>query len=46
MQAKDVTIEWLQTIDYQIQSPFRVPTIEGVFVKDLTVNLDGRGDVI
>jgi dTDP-4-dehydrorhamnose 3,5-epimerase len=46
MQAKDVTIEWLQTIDYQIQSPFRVPTIEGVFEKDLTVNLDGRGDVI
>jgi dTDP-4-dehydrorhamnose 3,5-epimerase len=46
MHAHDVTIEWLQTIRYQIQSPFRPPTIQGVIVKDLKVNLDGRGDVI
>ncbi len=46
MHARDVTVEWLRTIDYQIQSPYRVPTIEGVVIKDLQVNLDGRGDVI
>lgn len=44
--AQDVTVEWLQTIDYQIKSTYNGPTIEGVIVKDLKVNLDGRGDVI
>ncbi|HNP72846.1 MAG TPA: dTDP-4-dehydrorhamnose 3,5-epimerase family protein [Kouleothrix sp.] len=44
--AADVTIEWLRSIRYQIQPASRVPTIEGVIVKDLRVNLDGRGDVI
>ncbi len=44
--AQDVTEEWLQTIPYQVQSSFRPPTIPGVVVKDLRVNLDGRGDVI
>jgi dTDP-4-dehydrorhamnose 3,5-epimerase len=46
MQAGDVTIEWLQSLDYQVQPLSRVPTIEGVVVKDLTTHLDGRGDVI
>ena len=44
--ARDVTIEWLQSLNYQIQPALRPPTIEGVIVKDLRVNLDGRGDVI
>jgi len=44
--AHDVTIEWLQSLNYQIQPASRPPTIEGVIVKDLRVNLDGRGDVI
>ncbi|MBK9944522.1 MAG: dTDP-4-dehydrorhamnose 3,5-epimerase family protein [Kouleothrix sp.] len=44
--AADVTIEWLRDIRYQIQPAARVPTIAGVIVKDLRVNLDGRGDVI
>lgn len=46
MQARDVTIEWLRSLDYQVQPLGRVPTIEGVVVKDLTTHLDGRGDVI
>lgn len=41
-QAQDVSVEWLRTIPWQIQ---KRPTIAGVIVKDLTVNLDGRGDV-
>ncbi len=44
--AREVTVEWLQSIPYVIQSPYRPPTIAGVIVKDLTVHLDGRGDVI
>ena len=46
MHANEVTIELLRTIRYQIQSPFRSPTIQDVIVKDLKINLDGRGDVI
>jgi dTDP-4-dehydrorhamnose 3,5-epimerase len=46
MHAQDVTIDWLKTIEYKIQPLSRVPTIEGVIVKDLRVHLDGRGDVI
>lgn len=44
--AREVTVAWLQSIPYVIQSPYRPPTIAGVRVKDLTVHLDGRGDVI
>ena len=44
--AGDVTVEWLQSLRYQVQSPYRPPTIAGVVVKDLKVHLDGRGDVI
>lgn len=46
MPAREVTVEWLRGIDYKIQSSYRQPTIEGVIVKNLRVNLDGRGDVI
>jgi dTDP-4-dehydrorhamnose 3,5-epimerase len=44
--AHEVTIEWLQSLTYQITPTSRPPTIEGVIVKDLRVNVDGRGDVI
>lgn len=46
MHARDVSVEWLRSIPYQIQSPYRHPTIEGVLVKDLKPLVDGRGDVI
>ena len=42
--ASEVTPEWLKTVALSIQPP-GVSTIEGVVVKDLTVRLDGRGDV-
>ncbi len=44
--ARDVTVEWLQTIPFQIQPVTRSPTIQDVIVHDLKVHLDGRGDVI
>ena len=43
--ADDVTVEWLRTINYQVIPVSKGATIEGVYVKDLKVNLDGRGDV-
>ncbi|MFP4323847.1 MAG: dTDP-4-dehydrorhamnose 3,5-epimerase family protein [Anaerolineales bacterium] len=43
--AHDVTVKWLQSLDYTIIPPSQGPTIAGVYVKDLTVHLDGRGDV-
>ncbi len=46
MHAQDVTVEWLGEVPYQIQPASRPPTIQDVIVKDLRVNLDGRGDVI
>jgi dTDP-4-dehydrorhamnose 3,5-epimerase len=46
MQAQDVTIEWLQSLDFQVQPVSKSPTIDGVVVKDLTVHMDDRGDVI
>ncbi len=46
MQVSDVTIEWLQTVSYKVQSTFRGPTIAGVIAKDLKAHVDGRGDVI
>ncbi len=46
MQARDVTLAWLQAQRYALQSPFRPPTIDGVLLKELTPMLDGRGDVI
>ncbi len=46
MRASDVTVAWLQSLSFQMQSVFRPATIDGVEVRDLKVNLDGRGDVI
>ena len=45
MRASDITVDWLQGVDYKIQSVWKVSTIEGVIVKDLKVLLDGRGEV-
>lgn len=42
----DVTVEWLQSLSFEIQPISRPPTIQDVVVKDLQVHLDGRGDVI
>lgn len=44
MKASEVTVDWLQTLEFQVQPAGRA-TIDGVIVRDLTVNLDGRGDV-
>ncbi len=43
--ASQVTEEWLKTVEYKVIPVSQGPTIEGVYVKDLTVHLDGRGDV-
>jgi len=42
--ASEVTTEWLNTVKLLIQQP-GIATIAGVLVKNLTVRLDGRGDV-
>ena len=44
MNAQDVTVEYLKRLDFQVQ-PAGKATISGVLVRDLTVHLDGRGDV-
>lgn len=44
MQATEVTVPWLQRVKWQVQPPGRV-TVDGVIVRDLTVHLDGRGEV-
>ncbi len=44
MQASEVRVPWLQSVRWQVQPPGRV-TVEGVIVRDLTVHLDGRGEV-
>jgi dTDP-4-dehydrorhamnose 3,5-epimerase len=44
MLARDVTEKWLKSLSFVVQSPGKV-TIDGVRVRDLTVHLDGRGDV-
>ncbi len=46
IRAKEVTAEWLRGIDYSVKSSNLPPSIEGVYLKNLKVNLDGRGDVI
>ena len=45
MIPSEVTVEWLQGLDYTIRPVSAGPTIEGVRVRDLTVHLDGRGEV-
>ena len=44
MKANEVTVDWLKSLEFQVQPPGRV-TIQGVIVRDLTVHLDGRGEV-
>ncbi|NJN67306.1 MAG: dTDP-4-dehydrorhamnose 3,5-epimerase [Chloroflexaceae bacterium] len=46
MQARDVREAWLRGIPFVLQPASQTPTIQGVLVKDLRVNLDGRGDVV
>src|SRR5258708_3594727 len=43
--AEEVTVEWLRSINFQVVPVSKGATIEGVYVKDLKVMLDGRGDV-
>lgn len=45
MKAEAITVEWLQQVDFKVQSIWQAPTINGVIVRDLKVNLDGRGEV-
>ena len=42
--ASEVTVEWLKSLEFLVQPPGRA-TIQGVIVRDLTVHLDGRGEV-
>lgn len=44
MKASEVTVDWLQAKTWQVQSPGRL-TVDGVRIRELKVNLDGRGDV-
>ncbi|HTO92095.1 MAG TPA: dTDP-4-dehydrorhamnose 3,5-epimerase family protein [Candidatus Sulfotelmatobacter sp.] len=44
MKANEVTVDWLQSLDFLVQ-PAGKATIHGVIVRDLTVHLDGRGEV-
>ena len=44
MTARDVTVEWLKAQKWNVQPTGRA-TIQGVIVRDLTVHLDGRGEV-
>jgi dTDP-4-dehydrorhamnose 3,5-epimerase len=46
MNSPNITIEELNQIQYKITPNRNTPSIEGLIVKDLVVNLDGRGDVI
>ncbi|MEY2845270.1 MAG: hypothetical protein RL076_816 [Chloroflexota bacterium] len=46
LHAADVTVEWLQSLNYTLVPSSRPATIDGVYVKDLRTHLDGRGDVI
>src|SRR5215510_9506031 len=44
MKAKDITVEWLQGLEYSI-SPLGTATIDGVVHRRLTPIVDGRGEV-
>lgn len=45
MHAQEITAEWLKTVPFKMTSGANVATIDGVVVRDLKVNLDGRGEV-
>lgn len=44
MTAKDITPEWLKQQKFDVKPPNTV-TIDGVHLKELTVHVDGRGEV-
>ena len=44
MRASDVTVEWLQRVDFQV-APVGKATIDGVVTRSLDTHLDGRGAV-
>ena len=46
MDFSEITPQWLKKQKYLIQSTYIYPTIKGVILKELKVNLDGRGDLI
>ncbi len=43
--ASEVTSDWLRGIRYRVIPAHQGATIEGVIIRDLKVNLDGRGEV-
>ncbi len=45
MRASEITADWLKTIELRPKPVRSAPTIAGVWIKDLHVNLDGRGEV-
>jgi dTDP-4-dehydrorhamnose 3,5-epimerase len=45
LKPADVTVEWLQSIDYTVYSVNHAPTIEGVIFRKLKPIVDGRGEV-
>jgi len=45
MDFSKITSQWLKKQRYAVQSSYICPTIEGVILKELKVNLDGRGDL-
>jgi dTDP-4-dehydrorhamnose 3,5-epimerase len=46
MNFSTITPQWLKKQQYAVQSIYVCPTINGVILKELKVNLDGRGDLI
>ena len=45
MNANQVTVEWLQSLEYKVQPASKGLTISGALIKELQVHLDGRGEV-
>lgn len=45
LKASEVTMEWLKRVPFMVPAAPNTPTIDGVLARDLTVHLDGRGDV-
>lgn len=46
MDFSKITASWLKKQRYKVFSSYICPTIQGVVLKELKVNLDGRGDVV
>lgn len=45
MKPSEVTVEWLQSLEYQVHRPGSAPTIDGVVHRSLKPIVDGRGEV-